>query len=118
MIAPEWSLLTMAKAGVPFLVILDRYQGVVLRDSQSLLTVDARRLDQVRAMVELLGYWVSSAQTGTADNVARRELARAVTSNHLLPTIDMLKAKLETTPAARDLLDRLRSIEYAVQSSV
>jgi hypothetical protein len=119
-LAPEWSLIILAKVGVPYLVILDKYEGVVLHDNRGLLSGedDAKRIDQVRAMIELLGFWVSSAQASASDNVARRDLARALTSGRLLPKIDAIKGKLETLTNTAPLLDRVRNIELAIQSSV
>jgi hypothetical protein len=119
-LAPEWPLVIFAKVGVPYLTIFDTYEGVVLRDSQSLLIGedDGKGLDQARAMVELLGYWVSSAQSSASDNTARRCLGRAMTSGRLIRIIDSMKAMLETSTNSNDLEERLDRIEFAMHSIV
>lgn len=100
------------------MVTLDVYEGVVLRDNQSFLSGqdDAKHTDQIRAMIELLGFWAKSAQSSSSDNKARQELARAVTSGHLITKIDAIKAGLETSPNTDPmLLDRIRGIEREIQ---
>jgi len=109
--------MTVVNVGVPFLVVLDEYERISQKDDH-IITGSAdssSRLDHFVAMVDLLSYWVSSAQSssfaGGQPNAVRQELSHAMASGRLMPKIDGLKAKLEAIPGTSDVLDRLRLIE-------
>jgi hypothetical protein len=111
----------LADAGVPFLTILDAYEGLLLKDEQIHLggTDSSKRIDQIGASLELLGYWVSAAQSSSVAggqlNLARQELTREMASGRLTRKLDGIKAKLEALPTASVLLDQLREIEQSIQ---
>jgi hypothetical protein len=111
--------MTIAKVGVPFLVVLEEYESMSQRDDHILAggTDPSRRLDHFASIVDFLSYWVSSAQSSSIDggqpNSVRQELSRSIASGRLMPKIDNWKSKLEAMPGASDILDRLRAIEEA-----
>ena len=117
-LSPGWTLLIFAKVGVEFLVVLDAYEQVLLRENQSLLSVesDRERMAQLEAMVELLEFWVSSAQSSSNDNKSREQLTRAVTSGHLTFKLDAIKSSLENSAIANSaLLERVKKVEHNIQ---
>lgn len=119
MLKPAWTLLIFARVGVPYLVILDTYDAVVQRDGSLLVGgPEEKGRDHVLAKVELLRFWVSSAQTSATDSAARSELARAVVSGRLLPKIDDIKSWLETSRDTGYVLETIREIEHGIQSSI
>lgn len=117
--SPGWSLITIAKVGVPCLVVLEEYESMSQRDDHILAGgIDpSRRLDHLTSIVDFLGYWVTSAQSSSIDggqpNSVRQELSRSIASGRLMPKIDNWKSKLEAMPGASDILNRLRAIEEA-----
>lgn len=116
-VAPEWPLVVLSRVGVPHLLILDEYEAVMFRDSRGMLSGgdNSSRLDHSKAMIGLLHNWISSIAT---NNVARNEVARAVTAGRLLPRIDSIRARLQTMTNTSSLLDRLAALEAAVHAVV
>jgi predicted nucleotidyltransferase len=105
---------------------MDAYESVTQRNDRILLGgVDVdRHIETVSAILELLEYWLSLAQSssrtaGGHRNVAYQELSRAMASGRLMLKIESIKAKIEMIPeAATSLLGRLQAIEGSVRYMV
>jgi len=130
---PNWSLFVFVQAGVPFLVILDAYEGCIQQDevifSGTAHGVDLRkRVEQISNMLSVIECWINSARNlsiiggalangGTVNGgveTAALELKRAVASGRLAPKLDGMRSKLETMPNSAGLLQRIRNIEESI----
>jgi predicted nucleotidyltransferase len=122
-VSPGWSLLTIADVGVPFLLTLDAYESVMLRNDRIFLggiDVD-KHIEKVSAVLELLEYWVELANSSSkgirgSKNESFQEITTAIASGRLMRKIDDIKQKIEMMPeASRSLLGRLQSIEQNIR---
>jgi hypothetical protein len=122
-VSPGWSLLTIADAGVPFLITLDAYESVTLRNDRVILGgIDAdKHIEKVSAVLELLEYWVELAKSCSKNvhgpkNDPYQQISAAIASGQLMRKIDDIKQKIEMVPeASRSLLGRLQSIEQNIR---
>jgi hypothetical protein len=123
LLSPGWSLLIIVKVGVPFLVAMDAYESVHQRNDRipmGGLDVD-KHVEHVSALLELLEYWVSLAQTNSKlthgpKNAAYQEMSSAIATGRLMRRIEGLKQKMEMMPEeSRSLLGRLQSIEQSIR---
>ena len=124
LLSPGWSLLVVVDVGVPFLVAMDAYESVHEKrnDRISLGGLDLdKRIENVSAVLELLEYWHSLAQTNFKTshglkNAAYQEMSSAIATGRLMRRIEGLKQKVEMMPeVSRSLLSRLQSIEQSIR---
>jgi hypothetical protein len=123
-LSPGWSLLVIADAGVPFLLTMDAYESVVLRNDRVFLDghdMD-RNIERVSALLELLEYWVALASSSSKSirdpkSESLQEMSMAIASGLLMRKIEELKQKIEMIPeASRSLLGRLQTIEQSIRN--
>ena len=124
LLSPGWSLLVIADAGVPFLLTMDAYESVILRNDRVFLgghDMD-RNIERVSALLELLEYWValagsSSKSIGDPKSVSFQEMSMAIASGLLMRKIEEIKQRIEMMPeASRSLLGRLQTIEQSIRT--
>lgn len=123
LLSPGWSLLTIADVGVPYLVAMDAYESVAHQNDRILLgRVDIdKHIEKVSAIMELLEYWLSLAQSsaraaGGHRNKSFQELSSAMASGRLMLKVESIKSKIEMMPeAATSLLGRLLAIEESIR---
>ena len=113
----------IADAGVPFLLSMDAYESVVLRNDRVFLgghDVD-RNIERVSALLELLEYWVALARSSSNSisvlkSDSFQEMSMAIASGLLMRKIEEIKQKIEMMPeASRSLLGRLQTIEQDIR---
>ena len=117
-------MLVITDAGVPFLLAMDAYESVILRnDRVSLDGHDAdRNIDRVSALLEVLEYWVALASSSSKSirdpkSESLQEMSMAIASGQLMRKIEEVKQKIEMMPeASRSLLGRLQAIELNIRT--
>jgi hypothetical protein len=114
----------IADAGVPFLLTMDAYESVIIRNDSVVLDGHEmdRNIERVSALLELLEYWValvSSSSKSIRDpkSDSAQEMSMAIASGLLMRKIEEIKQKIEMIPeASRSLQGRLHAIEQSIRS--
>jgi hypothetical protein len=123
LLSPGWSLLIIVDVGVPFLVAMDAYESVNQRTDRIYLgglDLD-KHIEKVSAVLELLEYWLTLAQSSSKSirgqrNDAYHEMSSGLAQGLLMRKIEGIKQKIEMMPeASRSLLGRLQSIEQSIR---
>lgn len=124
LLAPAWSLQVLTDAGISHMAVLNAYEGSAIPNETLLLGgpdgAPTDNNDKVRAMVGLLGHWVSKAgsrmATGTQDNKALAELQQERASGQLRLKILAIETYLsEMAPYPGSLLTDLKRIQREIQ---
>jgi hypothetical protein len=107
----SWSLVTLAKSGVPYSVLLDVYESYYDRQRMS-QGDESKVLEQLQNFIALLELWVDAARRGTT---GREDLMQAVATGRWLPRMERVRASIHSHRNEYSLVQRLDAIDEAIK---
>ena len=111
---PNWALMVLVQAEVPYLVVLDAYMTSQAQRSSG---ASLHRVAHIACAVELVEHWIRRARTAPigGSDTSHDELRQAVASGRLHAMLGALQGQLEPTPDSAGLLQRITDVEDRLQ---